>query len=76
MAYWESEGRMGILNAERKDATEYTKKFNKNLAEHENSLLAAYEEADVNDFKKHFIKVLGTDNITDETGKILWNRSR
>lgn len=39
MAYWESEGRMGILNAERKDATEYTKKFNKNLAEWEQSLI-------------------------------------
>lgn len=39
MAYWESEERMGILNAERKDATEYTKKFNKNLAEWEQSLI-------------------------------------
>lgn len=63
-----------VLNAQQKDATEFTKRYNQKAKETMNPAYIAEEERDIEELKAHLIYELGEENITDENGKVIWNR--
>lgn len=64
------------LNAERKEASEHTRKLQQSIREQMDGVYSKQEAKDIEEIKKHFILMLGEDDILDKSGKILWNRKR
>ena len=65
-----------ILNANPKEATEITKKYNQNIKENVNLHYLEEEKKDIEELKSHFIYELGKENITDTEGNVRWNRKQ
>lgn len=65
-----------ILNANQKEATEITKKYNQNIKENVNLHYLEEEKKDIEELKSHFIYELGKENITDTEGNVRWNRKQ
>lgn len=65
-----------LLNANQKEASEITKKYNLTIKENVNLHYLEEEKKDLEELKSHFIYELGTENITDAEGNIRWNRKQ
>ncbi|MGN0483781.1 MAG: alkyl sulfatase dimerization domain-containing protein [Lachnospiraceae bacterium] len=63
------------LNAERKSASEYTKKINQEIRENLDPTAIALEDLELKEIKKHLIFDIGEENISDENGNVLWSRN-
>lgn len=63
-----------VLNAEKKGATEYTKKLHDEILNQMKSSDFSMETEDVEDVRKHLILEMGEEDIIDENGNVIWNR--
>lgn len=64
------------LNAQRKDATEITKNYNKKLYDEMNSEFLQIELNDVAYIKQHLILEFGKEDIVDDDGTLLFDSSK
>lgn len=64
------------LNAQRKDATEYTKAYNRRLLQEMDSPYHRAELLDVAFIKKHLIFEFGKEDVLDADGTLLFDSSR
>lgn len=65
-----------LLNANQKEASELTRKYNLTIKENVNLHYLEEEKKDLEELKSHFIYELGTENITDAEGNVRWNRKQ
>ena len=64
------------LNASRKEATEYTKQYNKKLLEERDEEALRIELEDVEHTKAHLILELGKEDIYDEEGNLIYDAKK
>ena len=64
------------LNACRKEATEYTKQYNRTLLKERNQEALRIELEDVEDAKAHLILQLGEEDILDEQGNVIYDSKK
>jgi alkyl sulfatase BDS1-like metallo-beta-lactamase superfamily hydrolase len=62
------------LNSKQKEATEYTREYNRKQKENMNPIYIDEEKRDVKELESHLIYVLGEENVTDNQGNVIWNR--
>lgn len=63
-------------NAERKNATAYTKQFNQNLLNNRSEEQLKIEFEDVKDAKAHLVLALGEDDIVDDAGNVIYDAKK
>lgn len=62
------------LNGNQKGASKYTKKLHKEIFEQMDPALSEIEREDLENYKAHFIFMLGDENIRNEAGDVIWPR--
>lgn len=64
-----------IFNADKKEATNYTKAIHNRILNQINTAYEAEEDEDIKEVSRHLIYTLGSDDITDSNGNVINRRS-